>query len=168
MKRFLAGVYLEVQVQAQKLLLDIGDTFTSMFSKVSSSLFWVATLVANYFAPAWVPLFGMLFLVLADWKVGINAAKKRKEEITEGGLRRTVTKATSYMLFILSALVLEKNFLRPSGVAVSLVGYASLICALIEFRSIAKNVGTSTGSNLWDAIKVLLPDPSKGRKDGEE
>jgi len=167
MKSFLSHVGIEFQVQFQKLFLNIGDTFNWMFSRLWTSIFWFVTLIGNYFAPAWIPLVGMLFFVLADWKVGIDAAKKRKEEITEEGLRKTVTKLTSYMLFILSALVLEKNFLVPSGVDVSLISYASLVCALIEFRSIAKNAGTSTGSNLWEAIRGILPDPSKNKKNGE-
>lgn len=168
MKSFFVETFIDIRDQAGKLFLNIGETFTSMFSRVWNSVFWIVTLVGNYFAPAWLPLLGMLFFVLADWKVGVDAAKKRKEEITEGGLRKTVTKLTSYMLFILSALVLEKNFLVPSGVNISLISYSSLVCALIEFRSIAKNVGTSTGSNLWDAIRGLLPDPSNNKKNKDE
>lgn len=168
MKSFLINIFLDVQLQAQRLFLNIGETFSSMFSTVGSSLFWVITLIANYFAPAWFPLLGMMFLVLADWKVGVSAAKKRKEEITDQGLRKTVVKLTSYISLILSALVLETNFLRPSGLQISMISYASLVCALIEFRSIAKNVGTSTGSNLWDVIRGVLPDLDKSKKKNEE
>jgi len=167
MKRFFVETFIDIRDQAGKLFLNIGETFTSMFSRVWNSVFWIATLVGNYFAPAWLPLLGMLFFVLVDWKVGIEAAKKRKEEITEGGLRRTVAKLTSYMLFIMSTLVLEKNFLQPSGIQISLISYSSLVCGLIEFRSIAKNVGTNTGSNLWDSISALLPDVTKKKKEDE-
>ena len=145
-----------------KLFLDIGDVLHSMFSGLWPSLVWLTTLVLGFISPAWPPILGLCVLVAIDMRTGIKAARKRGEDVSSGGMRRTVEKASSYLYLIVAALLMEELFLKDAPVQIPLRYIASALCAAVEFKSISENVYAVTGVNLWSRVKdVLLPSKSK-------
>lgn len=101
-----------------------------------------------------VPFLGAtLFLVVCDLYTGIQAAKKKGEEIRSRGLRRTTRKVTLYFVGILGAHVMFKTFFEPKGLSVDLVWAVSGWICFTEFKSNLENISDVTGTDIWAQVK---------------
>jgi uncharacterized membrane protein YjgN (DUF898 family) len=97
-------------------------------------------------------------LIFADVILGIMAARKRKEEITSAGMRRTVTKMLVYQLAIITGFLLETYLL--DGV----IPVAKLVAGtigIVEFKSIIENTTAITDVDFKKLMKLLGSDNDK-------
>jgi phage-related holin len=142
-----------------KLLLHVLQEFIDfpvLLFFVGSAIGLLMTLIAD------IQLFLAitLWMVFADFVVGIIAARHRKETISSSGIARTVSKFTVYILAILSGRGVEIVFLPQSIIETSYVTYmiAGTI-TLREFKSLLENVEDITGVefvSLYDKISKLF------------
>lgn len=123
---------------------------------ILKALVWVAVLLL----PISASMEAVCALVVADLFTGIWAAKKRGEQITSWGMRKTVSKILAYELAIVLAYVLEVNFLTLLPAVKTIAGFI----AATEFKSALENLSNITGVNLAEAAKGLI----QGTKVNEE
>lgn len=120
-------------------------------------IFWIKTkalsalifgLVVAFLLPL-VPFLGMVFVLVAvDLFTGVRAAKARKEEITSGGLKRTIEKIALYF----AAIMLSEGMVQVFFPAVPLTFIVAAYIALTEFKSNIENISDVTGVDLWKRI----------------
>ena len=100
-------------------------------------------------------------LIFADLISGIIAAKKRGEEISSAGLRRTITKVAIYNAAIILGFLAETymldGFLPISKIASSLI-------ALVECKSLYENLDEIRGGNLFKSLIDKLGSQNDERK----
>ena len=101
------------------------------------------------FAPIKMVILVTGILIFADLISGIIAAKKRGEEISSAGLRRTVTKVAVYnaaiMLGFLAETYMLDGFLPISKIASSLI-------ALVECKSLYENLDEIQGGTMFRSL----------------
>lgn len=100
-----------------------------------------------------------IMLILADWHLGVKAARKRKEVINSSGFSRTIDKITVYLVLILSAQGVKVVFF--DGFDQTVIPFLSefpityitafFICTR-EFKSISENAYDLTGVDAWLVI----------------
>ena len=100
--------------------------------------------VDNLVYPSPVSMLGFLVMVAVDLWTGVQKAKKRNEATTSEGLRKTVTKSTTYCALLVSLLILfnlttiaTDKFLQLFDYSLNtVVGF----CIWIEFKSVLENL----------------------------
>ncbi len=104
------------------------------------------------FAPIKMLLITVGVLIFADALTGIIAAKKRNEEISSAGMRRTVTKMFVYQLAVITGFMLEVYLLGGSIPVSKLVaGFVGTV----EFKSMLENATEITGLDFKSIIQKL-------------
>lgn len=101
------------------------------------------------FAPVKAVLITTLVLVLFDAVSGILAAKKRGEEITSTGLKRTVGKLVLYESALCMAFLCEQYLTGPTFPVFKMV---SAMIGLVELKSALENLDTISGRSLFKVI----------------
>lgn len=136
---------------------------------VGQLIFILLLLLIFYCAPA--------LTAVADFRMGIKKAKQRGEEISSDGFKRTIDKLTRYYLFIFAITVIDfvqiiliqyVNFYYEKEIILLpfLTAGASIICCLIEVKSIFESNDVKTKKNALEATKLasaivkLIKDPS--------
>lgn len=107
-------------------------------------VFLTVAWLLSYFTPLFPLMFSIGILIFIDFITGVQAAKKRGEEITSKKMRPTVTKGLGYMAALLAAHVFENVI--PGLESMKIV--AGLI-AVIEIKSLDENLRTITGKSLF-------------------
>lgn len=101
-------------------------------------------------------------LIVTDLLFGVWAAKKRGEEITSAGLRRTVTKFLVYQLCVISGFLVEKYML---GDILPVVKLISGVIGIVEIKSILESTKDISGVDIFsEVIKKLGSDNDKEDK----
>jgi phage-related holin len=101
------------------------------------------------FTPIKAMLLVTLFLIFSDLVSGIVAAKKRGEDITSAGFRRTLTKLFVYNLAIIT------GFLVESYMVSGLLPISKLIAgvvSLVETKSILENLNSINGTDIFKTV----------------
>lgn len=105
--------------------------------------------VLSVFAPIKSVLLVTGFLIMADLVSGIMAAKKKGEEITSAGIRRTLTKLLVYNLAIISGFLVQQyivdDFLPMTKVIAGVI-------SLVELKSILENLNIVNGQNIFKTV----------------
>lgn len=105
--------------------------------------------ILSIFAPIEPVILTVLALVLADFVLGIIAAKKRGEALTSAGFRRTITKLVIFEITILAAFLTEK-YLTGSIMPVQKI--VSCFIGLTELTSITENLNEISGNSLLGTL----------------
>lgn len=91
---------------------------------------------------------GVMILLTIDLITGMYAAYRRGEKITSQAMRRTITKAFTYALFVIAFTVLA-NMVALQWIS----EYAFALVAITEAKSIAENtIGLKTANRFIEAI----------------
>lgn len=101
------------------------------------------------FAPIKAMLITTGIMILADLITGVIAARRRNEEITSAGLRRSITKLVVYEAALMLAYLAE-HYLSD---ILPFVKMASALIAVVELKSIYENLNSASGMNL---LKELI------------
>lgn len=110
-------------------------------------------------APIHAVIIATCIIVGVDLILGIWAARKRGEEITSAGLRRTITKILVYNLVLITSFLVETYLI---GGLIPLVKLAAGIIGLTEMKSILENANDISGENIFKSIiKKLGSDNDK-------
>lgn len=112
-----------------------------------------STVIIALLAPIHAMILATGTLIVADTILGVWAAKKRGEEITSAGLRRTLTKMLVYQLTIVTGFVVE-TWLISSMFPVSKL--VAGVIGLVEFKSLLENVNTINGNPIFKDIITKL------------
>jgi len=112
-----------------------------------------STVIIALFAPIHAMIIATGTLIVVDTFFGVWAAKKRGEEITSAGLRRTLTKMLVYQLTILTGFVVETWLISGMFPVSKLVAG---VIGLVEFKSLLENVNTINGSPIFKDIITKL------------
>lgn len=116
--------------------------------KTKAVLALVGGIIVAFLIPL-IPFLGMVFvLVFVDLLTGIRAARKRKEDITSGGMKRTIEKITLYFAAIMLSEGMSQVFFAGAPITYVVATYI----ALTEFKSNIENISTVTGIDLWKKI----------------
>jgi predicted transcriptional regulator len=88
-------------------------------------------------------------LVLSDMVTGIIAAKKRKEQITSAGLRRTLAKLIIFecalLLGYLTEMYLTGNLIPVSKIVAAFIG-------MVEYKSMLENLNEINGESIFTSL----------------
>ena len=134
--------------------------------------------IVSYMAPV-APFIALsVLLIVADWYLGVKAARKRKEEINSQGFARTIEKIAVYLLMILCAqgvkVVFFDNFhdtYFPFVGDFPITYITAFAICVREFKSIAENAYDITGVDFWyiiaDRIETIFNLLSNNKKDDE-
>jgi hypothetical protein len=127
------------------------NIFNNLYSWFDETLIFLVAYAATFLAPTgpWLATIG--FLVIADMILAIIRAYKQPggiNNIQSRKLRRTITKFVVYAIAILTAYIIELNFL-PGMMIMKLI--AGLIAAS-EIKSIDENIEKITGTSLFKSI----------------
>jgi hypothetical protein len=105
------------------------------------------------FAPIKAVLIVTGLLIFADLITGVLAARKKGEQITSAGLRRTVTKIAIYNTAIMLGF-LSETYMLDGIIPVSKI--ASGLIAVVELSSLYENLNVLHGSNIFKALLEKL------------
>ncbi len=113
-----------------------------------------AVLVAtvSIFAPIQAILVTTSVMILGDFITGVLAARKRGEEITSAGFRRSISKLLVYEVALMMGFLAERymiDFIPVTKMISSLV-------ALTEIKSIYENLDSIQGGKLLESIITKL------------
>jgi len=115
-----------------------------MMNKASAIKTLLIALIA-LFAPAKPMLLATLAMVFLDLFTGLLAARKRGEQITSGGLKRTIVKMFVYEIALLIAYIvsryMEMPFMPIDKIVSSFIG-------ITEMKSVFENVDEISGGDL--------------------
>jgi hypothetical protein len=113
---------------------------------------WLVGIVVStlaVFAPIKAVILVTGLLIFFDLITGIWAAKKKGQQITSAGLRRTVTKCFVYnaaiMLGFLAETYMLDGFLPISKICSGLI-------AVVEIASLLENLNTINGSPIFKSL----------------
>ena len=125
-------------------------------SAIAQKMWAFVGIVAGFFAPAWLYIGIVSFLIAVDTVLGILASRKRRDaaETPEERakyefrysrmMRGTLTKAVGYILFLLAVTAVEVVYFNRSPFEtmhnLPIVYVASFLIGLVEFVSISENV----------------------------
>jgi uncharacterized membrane protein len=115
--------------------------------------------VLNYFMPVQHFVAITFCLIFADLVTGLQAAKKRGEQIHSKGLRRSSQKFMMYCFALLSAHGIQAIYFGDFPLAYTVSAYISIT----EFWSVLENVGVVTGTNVLDAVREKLTEALKNK-----
>ncbi len=101
--------------------------------------------IAILFAPTYIFIFAIGFLVFGDLITGILAAKKNKEKITSEKLRNTTRKGVGYMVAILIAHIVQVVFMKEFEVMKIVAG----VIGFVELKSIDENFEKAYGFSIF-------------------
>lgn len=105
--------------------------------------------LAAVFAPIKAIIIVTGVLVFADLLTGILAARKKGQQITSAGLRRTVTKTTVYLSAVCLGFLVEK-FMIDSILPISKI--VSGIIGMVELKSLMENLNIIYGSDIFKTV----------------
>lgn len=110
-----------------------------------------------------------IVLVVTDLVTGVQAARKRGEELRSRRLSRSIQKISLYFVAILLANGMDQVFFAPKGISFDVTWIVAGLIALTEFKSNLENVTTLTGVNFWTHLSAKLPAilriPKKGKNE---
>lgn len=92
-------------------------------------------------------------LIFADFILGVMAAKKRGEQITSAGMRRTVSKLLVYQIVLVTGFIVETWLISGIFPISKLV---SGVIGLVEFKSLLENANTIYGQNIFKDLLLKL------------
>jgi hypothetical protein len=102
-------------------------------------------------------------LILGDWRLGVLAAKKRKEIINAEGFKKTLTKLTVYLILILSSEGVKRVFFDgfedsffPFVAQFPITYIAAFAICMKEFKSISDKAYQLTGVDFWNVISERI------------
>lgn len=125
-----------------------------MIYKFKEKLIHLPELLLIYFAPAGGQLAVIGLAILADSATGIWAARKKGELISSKKLSQAFPKMVVYLLLILLAHGIEKEFQINIGVSIrSLVALAILGN---ELMSIDENLKKATGRGMFQKLISVI------------
>ncbi|MEA5459100.1 phage holin family protein [Arcicella sp. LKC2W] len=112
--------------------------------------------LAQFFYPIADFIVAIFLLMILDFITGVQAAKKRGEAITSQGWRRTATKVVVYALLIIVCEKIKITYFKDIDLKVSYGVSLSIIT--IELKSLAENIKTITGVDIWQKLsEFFLP-----------
>ena len=143
------------------IALTISKTFTqikvlAVTSPIKTALTAVAGVALSFVAPVWPFILLLLGLTTADVITGVRAAKVRGERISSGRMKEKGYSFLMYLILILCAHGVALTFFDGVPVAESITYVVSLFLSGVEFKSIAENVYSSTGVDVWDKVRGLF------------
>ena len=101
--------------------------------------------LAFFFTPLYPLMVTIMCLVIADFIMGVKAARKRKEEIHSKGLFRTIEKIYLHFIVIILSRLFELYMIPGIPVTNLVAGFIGVY----EFKSLTENYKTITGIDLW-------------------
>lgn len=101
------------------------------------------------FAPIHAVLGTVLALCLADLITGILAARKRKEPVTSGGIKRTIGKMLIYEIAICLGFLCETYL---TGGVLPIVKLIAALVGAAELKSNLENLDEINGSPIFASI----------------
>lgn len=107
-------------------------------------------------------IYATTILIMVDTITGILAAKKRKEKIRSSKYRNVVSKAIIYNIALITAFIVEKYM------QFDIVPVIKLTAAAIgstEFLSIAENLNTINGKNIFQSLKSAIGSSNLPKED---
>lgn len=128
---------------------------------MSRTLEWLlnATLAAvAVFAPIKAAVITVIALTLVDLITGVIAAKKRGEQLTSSGFKRTVLKIMVYEVATLCGFIAQKYLVLDVLPVCTLV--TSLI-GITELKSVLENLDSINGGSFFSALINKLGDGPK-------
>ena len=103
-------------------------------------------------------------LIIADFLLGMWAARRRGEAITSAAMRRTVSKMLVYQMVVLTGYLTEVHLLGSLLPVSKLVGG---IIGVVELKSVLENASTILGQDLFRALIKKLGSANDRREDGQ-
>jgi hypothetical protein len=100
-------------------------------------------------APLKPVLLAVGMLIFADLVLGIWAAKKRGENISSAGMRRTISKILVYNICIISGFLMEKYIIEEWFPITKIVAGA---ISTVELKSILENSNAVLGMNVFKEL----------------
>ena len=94
-------------------------------------------------------------LIFIDLIFGVWAAKIRNEHLTSRAFRATISKTCAYQLAIVTAQILQTNFIP----LIPVVKILSSTIGLAEAKSIFENLHTITGIDIMEKLKNVTKSP---------
>jgi hypothetical protein len=117
---------------------------------------WIKALVAACLAVL-LPVQGImgatLAVIIIDLVVGILSARKRGEQITSAGLRRTVSKLCIYEVGIIAGFLIQHYMVGDDVPCVKLITAA---IGLVEGTSVLENLNELNGSPIFAKVLALI------------
>jgi len=124
-------------------------------SRLAKFAFWVETLLSqfagfliHFFTPIAPFIIVTTLLVFIDQYTGRRAARKRGEQITSGGMKRTIEKLALYMLSLVAAEAVYRVFLMQTIPSAHLTYGVAAQIAFTELKSNLENVAEVTGTRV--------------------
>jgi phage-related holin len=108
----------------------------------------VAALVA-LFAPLVTIMGSTTLLVVCDLITGLLKARKRGEEITSYGIKKTVAKLGVYLTVIILAHITELYLTQG---AIPVLNVVTSIIGITELKSCVENINILSGGNVLDVV----------------
>lgn len=93
----------------------------------------------------------LTLLIIADFVLGVWAAKKRNEAITSRGFRSTLHKTATYAICIFFLHYIKVTMLTK--IEFDFAYIITLAAILIELKSLSENAFVITGFDFWQVIK---------------
>lgn len=97
-------------------------------------------------------------LIFSDLITGVMAARKRGEEITSAGLRRTLSKIFIYNFGLINSFLVD-TYMLPSifmdsqlGTYISFCKLVSMVIGFVELKSILENLNTINGEPIFKTV----------------
>ena len=113
----------------------------------------IAILLA-YLSPCKGVLHAVFALFLIDWATGVTWSIMSKRRFTSYRLRKSVTKAASYLITIVTAFILEESILE---VDLHLINIVAGYIGFTELKSIYENLAKISGKDwildIYETIK---------------
>jgi len=124
-------------------------------SRLTKFAFWAESVLSQFagfliqfFTPLAPFILVTTLLVFIDQFTGRRAAKKRGEQITSGGMKRTIEKLALYLLSLVAAEAVYRVFLMQSIPQAHLTYGVAAQIAFTELKSNLENVGEVTGTKI--------------------
>lgn len=116
----------------------------------------IAIYAATVLTPIYAALFWLGILIFFDLITGLIKARRKNETITSHKLKDTMVKTIFYFVLIISAQILDSQYLSlnflPAKVAQLAAGYV----AVIEFKSILENTSLIIGKDVVQYLKEKM------------
>jgi phage-related holin len=136
---------------------NLNSYFFGLLVFFRSPILFIPTLfsfVMGYFLPLSGIAMALILAVLIDFISGIWAAKKRKEKISSGVMRNSVTKLLCYCMTIILCWVIQKEVFALEWA--KLVNLATALIVVSELTSILENFGDITGNKVFKLISAEI------------
>jgi hypothetical protein len=121
--------------------------------------------ILGVFAPIKELIVVTIVLILVDLVTGILAARKKQQQISSAGIRRTFTKFTVYLTGICIGWLVEhymlEGFIPVSKIAAGLI-------SIIEAKSVFENLDVINGNPIFTALIKKLGSVNDMDKEAEK